>query len=102
MTASSPEELEILLEDALILHDAAAVAALFEDRGILVTVPGSVVGPAQVANALEEHTFVASPHSATLVGDIAVVVGDHHTVNISCRGTDRRWRLVVAIVMPGS
>jgi hypothetical protein len=101
MTASSPEELEILLEDALIMHDAAAVAALFEDRGVLVTVPGSVVGPAQAAIALEEHTFVASPHSATLVGDIAVVVGDH-TVNISSRGTDRRWRLVVAIVVPAS
>jgi hypothetical protein len=99
MTAGSPEELEILLEDALLLHDAFAVAALFEDRGVLVTGPGSVIGPAEAANALTEHTFVASPHSATLVGDIAVVVGDR-TVNISCRGTDRRWRLVVAIVMP--
>jgi hypothetical protein len=100
MTAVSPEELEILLEDALPLHDATAVAALFEDRGVLVTGPGSVIGPAEAANALAEHTFIASPHSATLVGDIAVVVGDR-TVNISCRGTDRRWRLlVVAIVMP--
>jgi hypothetical protein len=99
MTAGSPEELEILLEDALLLHDATAVAALFDDRGVLVTGPGSVLGPADAANALAEHTFVASPHSATLVGDIAVVVGDR-TVNISCRGTDRRWRLVVAIVMP--
>jgi hypothetical protein len=87
----------MLLEDALLLHDATALAALFDDRGVLVTGPGSVTRPANAADALAEHTFVASPHSATLVGDIAVVVGDH-TVNISCRGTDRRWRLLVVAI----
>jgi hypothetical protein len=101
MAAVSPEELEILLEDALLLHDAAAVAALFEDRGVLVTGPGSITGRTQAADALAEYDFIASPRSVTLLHDIAVVVGDH-TVNISCRGTDRRWRLVVAIMMPAS
>jgi hypothetical protein len=101
MTAASPEELEVLLEDALLLHDAAAVAALFEDRGILVTGPGSVTARAQAADALAACGFIASPRSVALLDDIAVVVGDH-TVNISCRGTDRRWRLVVAIMMPAA
>jgi len=36
VAAHSPEELEVLLEDALVLHDDAAVTALFEDSGVLV------------------------------------------------------------------
>lgn len=101
MTAVSPEELEVLLEDALLLHDATAVADLFEDRGVVITGPGSVTRRAQAADALAERDFIASPRSVTVLDDIAVVVGDQ-TVNISCRGTDRRWRLVVAVMLPGS
>jgi hypothetical protein len=39
----SPEELETLLEDALLLHEGAAVAALFEDRDVLVSGAGCVI-----------------------------------------------------------
>ena len=101
MAAVSPEELETLLEDALLLYDARAVAALFEDRGVLVTKVGAVAARDQAADVLAEYDFVASMRSVSVLGDIAVVVGDH-TVNISHRGIDRRWRLVVAVVLPTS
>lgn len=99
MAAVSPEELEVLLEDALLLHDDEAVSALFEDRGVLVTGPGCTTGRAEAAKVLSERDFFASTCSVTLLHDIAVVVGDN-TVNVSCRGPDRKWRLVVVILMP--
>jgi hypothetical protein len=99
VAAASPEELETLLEDALLLDDDGAVADLFEDRGVLVPGPGRVRGRAHAAEVLSPHDFAASARSVTVVRDVAVVVGDH-TVNVSCRGLDRSWRLVVAIVMP--
>lgn len=99
MAAASPEELETLLEDALLLHDDAAVAALFEDRGVLVAGAGCVRNRHRAAEVLLQRDYVASAHLVTVVRDIAVVFGDH-TVNVSCRGPDRSWRLAVAIVMP--
>jgi hypothetical protein len=99
VAAASPEELETLLEDALLLHDDEAVAALFEDRGVLVAGPGYVRGRRHAAELLSQHDYVASVRSVTVVRDVAVVVGEH-TVNISCRGSDRSWRLAAAILMP--
>lgn len=99
MAAASPEELETLLEDALLLHDHTAVAALFEDRGVLVAGPGCVRGRAEAAEVLVRHDYVASVRSVTVVRGVAVVVGDQ-TVNVSCRGPDRSWRLTAVIMMP--
>ena len=99
MAAASPEELETLLEDALLLKDDAAVAALFEDRGVLVAGTGCVRSRDLAAKVLLQRDYVASARLVTVVRDIAVVVGDH-TVNVSCRGPDRNWRLAAAIVMP--
>ena len=101
MAGVSPEELEALLEDALLLHDAEAVAALFENRGVLVTELGVVAAREQAADVLAERDFVASTRSVSVLDDIAVVVGEH-TVNISCRGIDKRWRLVVAVMLATS
>jgi hypothetical protein len=94
--AQSPEELEFLLEDALVLHDSAAVAALFEDGGVLVERSGGVSGSANVVHQLARQGFLASPSSVTLVGQIAIVVGPQ-TVNISSRGPRGDWRLVASI-----
>jgi hypothetical protein len=99
VAAASPEELETLLEDALLLHDDAAVAALFEDRGVLVDGAGCVKSRDRAAEVLLQHDYVASARLVIVVRDIAVVVGDH-TVNVSCRGPDRNWRLAAAIALP--
>lgn len=99
MPAASPEELETLLEDALLLHDDVAVADLFEERGVLVSGFGYVSGRSHAAELLLKHDYVASVRSVTVVRDVAVVVGEH-TVNVACRGPDRSRRLAAAIVLP--
>jgi hypothetical protein len=95
--ARSPEELETLLEDALVLQDGAEVAALFEDGGVLVDGSGRVHGRNQVARVLAQHDYVASPQSVTMVSNVAIVVGSR-TINVSCRAPGGGWRLVAAIV----
>jgi len=97
VAAQSPEELEILLGDALVLQDAAAVAALFEDGGVLVQRSGCVRGRNQVAHLLAQQHYLAAPCSVTVVNSVAIVVGPQ-TVNVSCRDPGGGWRLVAAIV----
>jgi hypothetical protein len=94
--AQSPEELEILLEDAIVLQDDAAVAALFEDGGVLVDKSGCVNGCKRIAHLLSQQGYLASPSSVTVVSNVAIVVGPQ-TVNVSCRDTGG-WRLVAAIL----
>jgi hypothetical protein len=100
MFASSPEELETLLEDAVLLGDEAAVAALFDAGAVLVTGP-RITGPKQALAELAKLEYVATTRTVTVRRDIAVVVGDH-AVNVSFRAPDGAWRLVATIVRPGT
>jgi hypothetical protein len=95
--ASSPEDLELLLEDALVLRDDVAAAALFEDGGVLIERTGDVREPSHVARLLAGRGYLASPSSVTVIRDIAVVVGPQ-AVNISRRDPHGDWRLVAAIL----
>ena len=97
MAAASPEELETLLEDALLLQDAQAVAALFVNGHLLVTEGGRVRERREAADLLLRHEFLARPRSVTVARDVALVVGEH-TVNVSCRGVDGAWRLVATVL----
>ena len=100
MSASSPEELETLLEDAVLLGDQAAVLSLFEAGAVLIT--GSrVTGPEQALTELTSLGYVAATRTVTGRREVAVIVGDH-AVNVSCRSPDGSWRLVAAIMRPGT
>lgn len=100
MVAQSPEELEFLLEDALVVRDSAAVAALFQDGGVLVERSGGVQQRSNIARLLSEQGYLASPSSVTVFRDVAVVVGPQ-TVNISSRDPQGGWRLLAAILTTG-
>jgi hypothetical protein len=100
MFASSPEELETLLEDAVLLGDEAAVAALFDEGAVLITGP-RITRPRQALAELAKLEYVATTRTVTVRRDIAVVVGDH-AVNVSFRAPDGAWRLLVTIVRPGT
>lgn len=100
MSASSPEELETLLEDAVLLGDESAVAALFDEGAVLIT-GRRITGPKQALAELAKLGYVASTRTVTVRRDLAVVVSDH-AVNISIHGPDRAWRLVAAVVRPGT
>lgn len=79
------------------LHDDAAVTALFEDGGVLVDRSGCVRGRSQVAHLLAQQDFLAAPCSVTVVSNVAIVVGPQ-TINVSCRNPGGGWRLVAAIL----
>lgn len=100
MFASSPEELETLLEDAVILGDEAAVASLFDHGAVLITGP-VVTGPKRALAELAKLGYVATTRTVTVRRDTAVVVGDH-AVNVSLRTPYGPWRLVATIVRPGT
>jgi hypothetical protein len=98
MSASSPEELETLLEDAVLLGDQRAVLSLFGAGAVLITGP-RVTGPDKALAEFATLGYVAATRTITERRDLAVMVGDH-AVNVSCRASDGVWRLAVAIVRP--
>jgi hypothetical protein len=94
--AASPEELETLLEDALLLYDVAAVQALFESGLVRVAcVSGSLEG-SDAGELLAERGFIASGVAMRVCPDVAVGAGS--AVTVAHRGADRRWRLLVVVV----
>lgn len=102
--ARSPEELETLFEDALVLHDAAAVEALFEPRAVLIAQGGSreAHGCADIARAMAdvwvgERTYLADPRQVVQARDTALVVGDG-AIHVVRRGRDRSWRYAISLL----
>ena len=99
----TPEELESLLEDAVVLHDGAAVAALVERRGVLVAGPGDpATGRAEVARAtprLWARGYAADPRRVLCGHGLALVVSER-SVTVARRGDDGIWRYAFA-VFPG-
>jgi hypothetical protein len=102
--AHTPEELETLFEDAFVVRDGAAVAALFEDEAVLVTgvAPGEARGGAAIARIAAELcsgdvTYVAEPQRVLQVRDTALVVGPRG-VSVVRRGADATWRYAIALL----
>jgi hypothetical protein len=100
--ASSPEELETLLEDSFVQRDATAVAGLFEEDGLLVCDLGDEpsAGRAAVlrtASVLcgQNRAYVAETHAVWQSGDIALLVGEN-AVSVVRRGRDGCWRYVIS------
>jgi hypothetical protein len=101
--ASTPEELETLLEDALLMRDREAVLGLFEDGAVLDAggLP-EARGAAQIAtlaSALWERTFVADPRRVLQARDTALVVGERG-INVARRGADGAWRYAISLLSP--
>src|SRR5947209_14216152 len=100
----TPEELETLLEDALLLCDAEALAGLFEDGSILVA--GSGAQPTcgreeilRVASLLcqRQPGYLADPRRVLQARDTALLLGDG-VVNVARRGQDGSWRYAIAVL----
>jgi ketosteroid isomerase-like protein len=105
MTAGgqTPEELETLLEDALLMHDAAALAQLFEDASVLVPGHGQQIrGPAQIAGAAgllwqQQCGYLADPRRVFQARDTALLLGDG-VINVARRGPDGSWRYAISVL----
>lgn len=89
--AGSPEELDALLEDALIA-DPGGVAELFEDRGVVVV--GAVVRSAAAATTIGPH--LAGGRTVSVSADLCVVVGGR-SVAVCRRGPATGWRIAVFV-----
>ena len=98
----TPQELETLLEDALLLRDAHAAARLFEAGSLLVTGEGSehVRGHAailQVALRLCRNGsgYVADPRRVLQTQDTALLIGGS-VIHVARRGPDGAWRFAIS------
>jgi hypothetical protein len=100
--ARTPEELETLFEDALVMRDGAALTNLFDEGSVLVTCrDGSAHGAGEIVRlALATwhgtHPYVADPQSVSQVLDIALVVAER-SINVARRGRDGAWRYAIVL-----
>jgi hypothetical protein len=103
--ARSPEELEVLLEDAFVVGDAATVADLFDPDAVLVS--GWTAGPARgraeiaaLAAMMRQHGFayLAEPRRVVQTADMTLVLAAG-AVNVMRR--DRRLGWLYAISLLG-
>jgi hypothetical protein len=102
--ARTPEELETLFEDAFVVRDRSAIAALFEADAVLVA--GGTPGEARGGEAITrtavalwngDVTYVADPQRVLQARDTALVVGPHG-VSVVRRGADATWRYAIALL----
>lgn len=98
--ARSPEELETLLEDALLTSDHDALVDLFEAGAVLI-VAGErsarrAAAVAEVALAIwcGDHSYVADPREIIQARDVALVLTGRG-VNVARRGRDGSWRYAI-------
>jgi Domain of unknown function (DUF4440) len=106
--ASTPEELESLLEDAFVTCDRDAFAELFDSTAVLIAGARDTEarGGAEIARrtaALCERGFryVADAQRVVRSRDTTLVVAEH-AVNVMHRGRDRRWRYAISLLTPES
>jgi ketosteroid isomerase-like protein len=102
--ASSPEELESLMEDAFVTCDRGALAELFADGAVLLTEDegAEARGDAQIAQRAASlcergYRYLADPQRVLRSRDTTLVVA-RHAVNVMRRGTDGRWRFAISLL----
>ena len=104
--ANTPEELDALMEDAVVLRSGGSVAALFEEGGLLAVGTGAhpAWGERQIARAAAAiwegaTTYVSEPRRVLQGRDTALVVAAG-ALHVTSRAPDGRWRLAVSLVRP--
>ncbi len=106
--ARTPEELELLFEDALVVRDREAVSALFEDGAVLVRsgAPGEARGSGQIARiagelCARELTYLADSCRVLQARDTALVVAGNG-VSVVRRDPGGTWRYAIALLAFGT
>jgi mannose-6-phosphate isomerase-like protein (cupin superfamily) len=100
--ARTPEELETLFEDALLVRDHQVLTALFESGATLVMSSdepvrgGEAIARAALASRNGIGAYVADPRRVLLARDSALVVTDRG-VNVMQRGADGAWRYAIVL-----
>lgn len=98
----TPEELETLFEDALLLRDHQTLATLFEVGATLVAGDqqpvrgGEAIARAALTTREGIGAYVADPRRVLLARNIALAVTDTG-VNVMHRGDDGAWRYAIVL-----
>ena len=100
--ARTPEELETLLEDALMLRDRGALAALFAEGAVLVpgddraAQGGEEIARLALATWNGDHAYVADLQQVVQARDVALIVAEQG-INVARRSHDGAWRYAIVI-----
>ncbi|HWH45258.1 MAG TPA: hypothetical protein VNT32_11040 [Thermoleophilaceae bacterium] len=102
--ARTPEELDTLFEDALVLRDPGAVASLFDARALLVA--GGGAGELRGSEEIQLRaadlwsgglTYMAGAQRVVQANDLALVFATQGT-SVARRGADGAWRYAIALM----
>lgn len=98
--ARTPEELETLFEDGLVLRDPQALADLFESGAVLAVDDertahgGEAIAQLALVTWAGDHTYIAEPKRVMQARDIALIVSGQG-INVVRRATDGTWRYAI-------
>jgi hypothetical protein len=101
--ARTPEELETLFEDALLVHDGATLATLFETSAVFVAGDEpSIHGYAAITRRVlalwdGEPSYVADPQRILQARDLALMVSQRG-IAVMRRGSDDAWRYAIVLL----
>jgi ketosteroid isomerase-like protein len=105
--ARTPEELDVLLEDAFVLRDRAACHSLFADGAVLADSTGlqargrDAIGDVLAARWGRQSTYLALPGQVLQSRNTALLVSDTaiHVLRRSCDGV---WRAAISLLLTDS
>lgn len=94
-----------MFEDAFLSGDRAAVAELFEDRGVLGVALGEARGAKQIgrlaAAMLEgDYSYVADPQRVIQARDTVLVI-TRQGINVARRRSDGGWLYAISLLDAG-
>jgi ketosteroid isomerase-like protein len=101
-SATCPEELEAMLEDACLLSDASVLTTLFDNDAVLLTRATSQVrGRSAIAEVIIDQlrhggSYVAAPQVVMQSGRLALIIS-HTATSVVQRGPDG-WHYVISRV----
>jgi hypothetical protein len=100
----TPEELETLLEDAILLGDADTIACLFEPGSLFILDEATreLRGRGEIRQAgpalrLDRRGYLAAPRRVFQARDTALLLGPG-VVNVVRRSKDGTWRYAVCFL----
>jgi len=100
--ARTPEELETLLEDAFVIRNREALAALFEDGAVLGDGSREARGGDEIARLAGDiwegdRTYLAEPRRVVQARQTGLIVAERG-INVVRRGSDGGWRYAIALL----
>ncbi|MDX3661756.1 hypothetical protein PV646_31010 [Streptomyces sp. ID05-26A] len=96
--ARTPEELDQLLEDAILLRDRTALPQLFEQDALCVIGGPELRGRRLIARSLLETRYVAVQQHVLQRGGMALVLGAG-SAHVACRHGNG-WRFAISVLLP--